>query len=106
MKMQRSKTHACHLWALFCDGKLFGWVRKASAQAVGFIDSVPTQLLCGARNKSMSRKPEAGDFMGCAPHFLVASVRGPVFFLYLCAQKPSKKHVGQPVTMLQGFSML
>lgn len=64
MKMQRSKTDACHLWALFCEGKLCGWVRKASAQAVGFIDSVPTQLLCGARNNSsMSRKPEAGDFM-------------------------------------------
>lgn len=28
------------------------------------------------------------------------------FFQYLRAQKPSKKHVGQPVTMLQGFSML
>ena len=105
MQMQRSKTDACHLWALFCEGKLCGWVRKASAQAVGFIDSVPTQLLCGARNKSMSRKPEAGDFLGCAPHFLVASVRGPVFSS-TCAQKPSKKHVGQPVTMLQGFSML
>ena len=37
MKMQRSKTDACHLWALLCEGKLCGWVRKASAQAVGFM---------------------------------------------------------------------
>lgn len=92
MKLQRSKTDACHLWALLCEGNFCGWVRKASAP-VGFIDSVPTQLLCGARNNSsMSRKPEAGDFMGCAPHFLVARVRGPVFS-GTCARKSHRRNM-------------
>ena len=106
MKMQRSKTRCLPPLGAVLWRKNSHWVRKAFAQAVENYWLNSYSILCGAsNNSSMSMKPEAGDFRDACPTFW-SPVFEVLFFQYLRAQKPSKKHVGQPVTMLQGFSVL
>lgn len=57
-KCKGRKLDACHLWALFCEGKLCDWVRQASVQAVEnywFNSSKAIEETCGAACHHVAR---------------------------------------------------
>ena len=78
----------------FAKEKFVTGFAKRLRRQLWIIDTIPTQLLCGAsNNSSVSRKPEAGDRLHgiCAPHFLVFEVQ---FFSVLARAKAIEEICG------------